>query len=86
MKVLLVTRPKDGFSGGDFKQVEDTAKAIRLRGIEVDVADNIEVNIREYDLIHLFILIMPLTLQRIQRCLSKPIIISPIYRDPRYDE
>ena len=86
MKVLLLTRPRDGFIGGDFRQVNRIEEALRLKGVDVVVSDNVELNISTFDVIHLFVLVMPLNLKRINRLNSKKIIISPIYRDPKYDE
>lgn len=83
MKVLMLAR-SDIFSvpGGDTVQIENTAKELKKLGIEVDVATDLKVEIKNYDLVHVFQLDwIPETyfyVKEAKEC-GKPIILSPIH-------
>lgn len=56
MRVLLITRPRDNYIGGDFRQVERTAEALRIKGHTADIIDyrpKIAL-MKTYDIVHLF--------------------------------
>jgi glycosyltransferase involved in cell wall biosynthesis len=85
MRVLLQSR-KTLFTvpGGDTIQVLKSAEYLRLAGALVDVSTDLEPNVEQYDLVHLF------NLTRTQETLAqakharrhgKPILLSPIYVD-----
>lgn len=90
MKVLLWTRPSDGI-GGDLLQVERTSKYLNLLGIDVIVKDNYRISqqeLKQYDIIHLFVINMPNIEEKVESCIALmiPYVISPLYRDPKYGE
>jgi len=90
MKVLLWTRPVDGI-GGDLLQAERTAKYLNLLGVEAIVKDNYRISqqeLKQYDIIHLFVINMPNIEEKVESCmaLNIPCVISPLYRDPKYGE
>ena len=86
MRVLLMTRPNDGILGGDLLQIENTAKALRCLGIDVDVRSSGDY--KNYDIVHFFVLNLPNMQEKIREakeCGCK-VILSPIYRDKKYGE
>ncbi len=60
LKVLFQSR-KSLFSvpGGDTVQILKTAEALRVRGCKVDISTDLEPDVSNYDIIHLFNLIRP---------------------------
>lgn len=83
MKVLLWTR-SDCFKakGGDMVQVENTYLELRKQGIDVTISDKNNVDIREYDIIHLFQLDWtPETYLHAKKAhkLGKKVVLSPIH-------
>jgi glycosyltransferase involved in cell wall biosynthesis len=88
MKVLMLARP-DLFSvsGGDTVQIVETAAAIRLMGVEVNINTVANVNYKEYDLLHFFNIIDPEDILGHVYKSKLPYVISPIYVDYReYDK
>jgi len=85
MKVLFQTR-KNNFQGGDLIQMEETAKALRKLGVEVDISDEPFVKpevIQAYDLVHLWNFPMLHTKYQlwVARKYKKPVVCSMIYSE-----
>jgi glycosyltransferase involved in cell wall biosynthesis len=84
MRILFISRPSlFRVRGGDTVQMEQTAAALRLRGVEVDIrlADAGDIDYTDYDLVHFFNLIRPADIiVHIQRS-QLPFVLSPIYVD-----
>lgn len=83
MKVLMLAR-SDIFSvpGGDTIQIKNTAEELRKQGAEVDVIADLKVEIKNYDLVHIFQLDwIPETYFYVKEAkkFGKPIILSPIH-------
>jgi len=83
MKVLMQSR-KNLFSspGGDTIQMLKTKEYIEKLRIKVDISNELEVDLKEYDLVHLFNLIRPqeVYLQtKNAKNQGKKIVLSPIY-------
>lgn len=83
MKILLWTR-SDCFKakGGDMVQIENTFVELKKMGIDVVISDKNNVNLDEFDIVHLFQLDWtPETYLHAKRAkaLGKKIIISPIH-------
>ena len=88
MKVLMLARP-DLFTvqGGDTIQIIETAAAIRLMGVEVNINTFTKINYEEYDLLHFFNIIDPEDILGHVYKSKLPYVISPIYVDYReYDK
>jgi glycosyltransferase involved in cell wall biosynthesis len=88
MKVLMLARP-DLFlvPGGDTIQIVETAAAIRLMGVEVDINTVSNVTYQGYDLLHFFNIIDPEDILGHVYKSKLPYVISPIYVDYReYDK
>jgi glycosyltransferase involved in cell wall biosynthesis len=83
MKVLFLARSDIyAVSGGDTVQIENTAKELRKLGVEVDVSTNMKVDIKKYDLVHVFQLDwVPETYFYVREAKKylKPIVLSPIH-------
>jgi len=83
VKVLMLAR-SDIFSvsGGDTIQIENTAKELKKLGVEVDVATDLKITIKDYNLVHVFQLDwIPETyfyVKEAKKC-GKPIVLSPIH-------
>ena len=86
MKVLFISRATLFIvKGGDTVQVENTAEALRLLGIGVDIAlcNNKQIDYSGYDLIHFFNIIRPADIiYHVDRS-KLPFVISPIYVEYR---
>jgi len=83
MKVLLWTR-SDCFNakGGDMVQVENTYLELKKLGIDVTISDKNNINLHEFDIVHLFQLDWtPETYLHAKKAhkLGKKIILSPIH-------
>lgn len=83
MKVLFLAR-SDIFTvpGGDTVQIENTAKELKKMGVEVVISTNLKVNIRDFDIVHVFQLDwIPETYFYIKEAkkYGKPIVLSPIH-------
>jgi len=83
MKVLLWTRT-DCFKakGGDMVQVENTYLELKKLGVDVTVSDKNNIDIKKFDIVHLFQLDWtPETYLHAKRAhkLGKKIIVSPIH-------
>ena len=83
MKVLLWTR-SDCFKarGGDMVQVENTFLELKKLSVDVTISDKNNVDLKEYDIVHLFQLDWtPETYLHAKRAhkLGKKIILSPIH-------
>lgn len=85
MKVLFQSRTTlFSVAGGDTIQVVKTAEALRRIGCQVDISTELEPDLAEYDLVHLFNLIRPqeVYLQALNaKKQSKPVALSTIYVD-----
>ncbi len=83
MKVLFLAR-SDLYTvaGGDTVQIENTAKELKKLGVDVDVATNSHVDIKNYDLVHIFQLDwVPETYFYVKKAkeYGKHIVLSPIH-------
>jgi glycosyltransferase involved in cell wall biosynthesis len=79
MKIAFITRSTlFTVKGGDTFQLINTAKQLKLLGIEVDIKlTNERVNYRQYDLLHFFNIVRPADiLCHIARS-KKPFVVSP---------
>ena len=83
MKVLFIARATLYSSpGGDTKQLDLTAEALRTLGVEVDVAlANSSPDYRPYDLLHFFNIIRPADIIYHARASGKPFAVSTIFLD-----
>lgn len=83
MKVLMLGRIElFNSSGGDKVQIENTAKELRVLGVDVTVATGFSVDMRPYDLVHVFQLDWtPETYlyARKAKMAGKPLVLSPIH-------
>lgn len=83
MKILMQSR-KTLFSspGGDTTQIEKTAEYLRRRGVVVDITTDLEPDVSEYDLVHVFNLRNPqeiyLQIKNAKKQ-SKPVTLSTIW-------
>ena len=88
MRVLMQARPGSGqVLAGDAVQARATAAALRELGVQVDLIENgVLPGLESYDLIHIFNL-MPIeanyTAFKAAQGARKPIVLSPIFWDPR---
>lgn len=84
MKVLFISRSTlFTVKGGDTVQVVETAKALREKGVQVDISlagDVNEASFQDYDLLHFFNLIRPADILRYANA-PIPKVISPVYVD-----
>ena len=83
MKILMLAR-SDIFvvPGGDTVQIENTAKELKKLGVEVNVAADLKVDIKNYDLVHVFQLDwVPETYFYVKEAkrYGRPIVLSPIH-------
>jgi len=87
MKILVINRDPSLWTGGDAIQVENTIKALRELGHEVDFSSDCFTDPRGYDLVHVFHVNFFWTTPMMQECYLKkvPYIISAIYYDKEYD-
>ena len=85
MKVLMIGRPGTFNNyGGDRIQIENTAKELRLLGVDVDISDNSTNDFSKYDLVHIFQLDWnPWCYSYVKAAKSqnKKIILSPIHHN-----
>lgn len=83
MKVLFIARATLYTSpGGDTKQLDLTAEALRALGVEVDVSlANTSPDYRAYDLLHFFNIIRPADIIYHARKSGKPFVVSTIFLD-----
>ena len=81
MKVAMITRATlYSAPGGDTTQVIQTAEALRLADIEVDIhLTNAAVNYSRYDLLHFFNIIRPADILRHLAKSHVPYVVSTIY-------
>lgn len=87
MKILLHNRDPKLWVGGDAIQVDNTIKALKKQGIEVNFTSDTFADPRGYDLVHIFHINFFWTTVMMQECirLKVPYIISTIYFDKEYD-
>lgn len=83
MRVLFLAR-SDLYKvpGGDTVQIDNTASELRKLGVEVNIITNLNVNINDYDLVHVFQLDwVPETYFYVKKAkeFKKPIVLSPIH-------
>ncbi len=83
MNVLFIARATLYSSpGGDTKQLDLTAEALRRMGLNVDVAlTNTKPAYAGYDLLHFFNIIRPADIIRHARASGKPFVVSTIFLD-----
>jgi glycosyltransferase involved in cell wall biosynthesis len=87
MKILFSNRPKNLSEGGDYVQMEATAKALRSKGIEVEINDQPiytpAIKYRSFDLIHTWNFSMPWTPYQLGLAFMyrKPTVCSMIYHN-----
>lgn len=86
MKILFQNRKKGYWIGGDYIQMEATAKALRKLGVEVDISEESVVSpviIKRYDIVHLWNFSMPWTKYQlwVARKHKKPVVCSMIYHE-----
>jgi glycosyltransferase involved in cell wall biosynthesis len=83
MKVLMITRSTlYSQRGGDTVQVLETARCLRLSGVEVDIRLSDEkIEYSQYDLLHFFNLIRPADILFHIRRSGKPYVLSTIFVD-----
>ena len=83
MKILMWARSDlYDYIGGDRVQIENPANALRVLGVDVDIATDINIDIETYDLVHVFQLDWtPETYFYVQKARkhNKPVILSPIH-------
>ena len=83
----MCNRPKHVWQGGDYVQMEETAKALRAKGIDVEIDDQFiyvpAIKYRHFDIIHTFNFSMPWTPLQMGLAFSykKPTVCSMIYHD-----
>jgi glycosyltransferase involved in cell wall biosynthesis len=86
MRVLLQNRPNFGTAiAGDGVQLQKTGEYLEKLGVEVEISSGIEIDLREFDLVHLFNLIpVEDTYRQFEnaRRQGKVIALSPIFWDP----
>lgn len=87
MKILFQNRPKHIFQAGDYYQLEQTAKALRSKGIEVEINDQPiytpAIQYRNFDIVHTFNFSMPWTPYQVglATMYRKPVVCSVLYHD-----
>jgi glycosyltransferase involved in cell wall biosynthesis len=84
LKVLFAYRSDVDAQGGTVTVMEETAKALRNRGVEVDITYDLYPDAREYDLVHVFDLWKPRTALAQLKHLRKggtPVVWSPFFKD-----
>ena len=87
MRILMVNREKNMWQGGDYFQLEETAKALRSLGHEVEISEQAiytpAIKYRNFDLIHAWNFSMPWTPYQLGLAFMyhKPTVCSMIYHD-----
>ena len=87
MRVLFQNRPKHLWQGGDYVQLEATAEALRKKGVEVEISDQMiyvpALKYRNFDLIHTWNFSMPWTPYQMGLAFmyKKPNVCSMIYHN-----
>lgn len=83
MKVLMIARSTLFTTrGGDTVQVCETAKKLRLMGVEVDICTTDAVSTYEgYNLLHFFNIIRPADIIKHIKASHKPFVVSTIFVD-----
>lgn len=83
MKILMFGRHElMEVGGGDKIQIENTAKELRILGIEVDISTSLNTDITQYDIVHIFQLDWtPETYLYAKKAkkYNKPVVLSPIH-------
>lgn len=81
MKVAFISRATlFSAPGGDTRQLEETARHLRLLGVAVDVClTSQEIDYAQYDLLHFFNITRPADIIRHIRRSGKPYVVSPIF-------
>jgi glycosyltransferase involved in cell wall biosynthesis len=83
MKIAFITRSTlDSAPGGDTIQIKQTAKQLRMLGVEVDILPaTLHIDYSGYDLLHFFNIVRPADmLYHIDKS-KKPFVLSPIFID-----
>lgn len=83
MRVLMQLR-SNMFSGGEATQVRETAAVLRRRGVDVEVSESLQPDLRGIDLVHVFGLTQPaepLLQAEHASCHGRPVALSPAYQD-----
>lgn len=83
MKVLFIIRSSARYNkGGDLVQANNTAIALRLINVEVDIRYSDEkINYSSYDLLHFFNILRPSDILTHVRRSKKQFVVSTIYLD-----
>ena len=83
MRVLFISRATlFSVKGGDTVQLNNTAEALRKKGVHVDIGlCNQVFDYSPYDLLHFFNIIRPADLLHHAQKAGKPVVVSPIYQD-----
>lgn len=85
MKVLMLGRTDlRKMPGGDLVQIEQTAAALKALGVEVEVSTNWEVEMEDFDVIHVFQLDWNsecFLYARNAKLVGKPVVLSPIHHN-----
>lgn len=81
IKVAFISRSTLFSSpGGDTCQMEETARNLRMKGVEVDIyLCNQDINYTPYDLIHFFNIIRPADILKHIKRSAKPYVVSTIF-------
>jgi glycosyltransferase involved in cell wall biosynthesis len=89
MKVALISRSTLlTVAGGDTVQITETARHLRLLGVQADILlANQDTDLNNYDLLHFFNITRPADILRHIKKTKKPFVISPIWIEyDRYDK
>lgn len=83
MKVLMLGRlGLMEVGGGDKVQIEQTANELRKLGVDVDIKCDLNVDVKPYDIVHVFQLdwtAEPYFYAKLAKKYNKPLVLSPIH-------
>lgn len=90
MRILFANRPLKAWIGGDGVQCKETMMALKKRGIQVEMWEDMlrpPKDINNYDLIHCFGINFYWSKETIRQCIfmGKPYVISAIFYPEEYD-
>lgn len=81
MKALILLN-RGGVAGGHVVQATKTAEALRSLGVDARLSERLDVDAREYDVVHSFG--APRGVLRIARSTGAAVVVSPIWFDAGY--
>lgn len=83
ISVLMVIRGSAGINpGGDVVQINQTARYLRELGVHVDVKSIADIgDVEDYDIIHFFNIIRPMSILPLLKRCKVPIVVSTIFVD-----